>query len=202
MESTDDKTKRYISVALLTAVIIIMSFTPLGYFRTNYASLTLLPIPVVIGAILYGPYYGTLLGLVFGVSSFIHCFGDSYTFGSELIKISPVLTAVVCIVPRVLMGLSSGWIHIFFSRNCSPVFANLVTSFGGGFLNTVFYVTALLLCFYSSDYIQSLGTTLTGIISTLITFNSSIEWVTCTVIGTLFISIRSKIWAKNNKVSE
>ena len=202
MEIKDDKAKRYISVSVLAAVIIIMSFTPLGYFKTEYASLTLLPIPVVIGAILYGPYYGTLLGLVFGVSSFIHCFGDSYTFGAELIKINPVFTAAVCIVPRVLMGLCSGWMHIFFSRNCSPVFANLVTSFGGGFLNTLFFVTALLLCFYSSDYIRSLGKSLAGIIGTLITFNSSIEWITCTVIGTLFISIRSKIRAKNNKLSE
>lgn len=43
------------SIGLMTAILIVMSFTPLGYFRTLGLSISLMMIPVAIGAMIIGP---------------------------------------------------------------------------------------------------------------------------------------------------
>ena len=58
------------SIGLMTAILIVMSFTPLGYFRTLGLSISLMMIPVAIGAMIIGPKAGLWLGLVFGATSF------------------------------------------------------------------------------------------------------------------------------------
>lgn len=194
---TNEGKEKTVSMAVLTVLIVIMSLTPLGYLTMPHASITFLPLLVVIGAVQYGPLSGMFLGTIFGISSFAHCFDPSYTFGQTFLHISPFLSLLVCIIPRALMGASCGLIHKLFSRNCTSVFANIISSFSGGFLNTVFFVAALLLAFYSSDYIQSLGSNLTQIIRTLITYNAYIEWVVCTIIGTLIPCIKSSLKKKN-----
>lgn len=107
--------EKLIFTAVLTALIIVMSLTPLGYLKMPRASITFLPLLVVIGAVQYGPLCGLYLGTVFGISSFVHCFDSSYVFGQTLIHISVPLSLLVCIVPRALMGLSCGLIHKLFS---------------------------------------------------------------------------------------
>ena len=47
--------------AVLTALIFVMAFTPLGYLKIGTVSITFLMIPVVIGAIVGGPSVGTVL---------------------------------------------------------------------------------------------------------------------------------------------
>ena len=39
-------------LSLLTAIIALFSFTPLGYLRVGFVEITLIMIPVVIGAII------------------------------------------------------------------------------------------------------------------------------------------------------
>lgn len=46
------------SIGLMTAILIVMSFTPLGYFRTLGLSISLMMIPVAIGAMIIGPKAG------------------------------------------------------------------------------------------------------------------------------------------------
>ncbi len=197
MSLRENRKEKIIFMTILTVLIIIMSFTPLGYLKMLRASITFLPVVVVVGAVQCGPLCGLYLGAVFGISSFLHCFDESYVFGQTFLKINPILTLLVCLIPRLLMGLSSGLIHKLFIRNCSPVFSNIMSSFSGAFLNTVFFVAALLIAFYDSDYIQSLGSNPTQIIRTLIAYNAYIEWVVCTVFGTLIPCILLMIMKKN-----
>ena len=64
-------------VAILAALILLMSFTPLGYLRLPGLSVSLLMIPVAIGAVVVGPAAGAILGCLFGLTSFAQCFmGD------------------------------------------------------------------------------------------------------------------------------
>ena len=51
-------TKFMVELALMIAIIIIMSLTPLGYIRTPGLSITLLTVPVAVGAVLLGPTGG------------------------------------------------------------------------------------------------------------------------------------------------
>lgn len=70
---------RYLTeLALLTALVLIMAYTPLGYLKTPWGvEVTFIVIPVAIGSVLLGPAAGGFLGLVFGLTSFFQCFGAS-----------------------------------------------------------------------------------------------------------------------------
>mgnify|MGYP002231725940 CR=1 FL=1 len=59
-----------VELAMMIAIILLMSFTPLGYLRTPGLSITLLTIPVAVGAIILGPKGGAVCGLAFGATSF------------------------------------------------------------------------------------------------------------------------------------
>lgn len=94
--------------AIFIALILIMSFVPnMGYITVAPGiSLTLIHIPVLIGACLRGVKKGTLYGLVFGISSWLEAL--IIGTGFNLFFIYP-WTAIPC---RVLFGFLSG---LFFS---------------------------------------------------------------------------------------
>ncbi len=181
--ATKNKEKIYklTLTAVLTALIFVLAFTPLGYLKIGVVSITFITIPVVIGAVIGGPSVGAVLGLMFGITSFIQCFGMD-AFGTTLFGINPVYTAIMCLVPRILMGLLCGLIYKAFAAKHANI-GTIVTSFGGGFINTVLFVGFLLLLFYNTDYIQSFGNSVIAVISVLITINAVVEWIACTVIG-------------------
>ena len=52
--ATKFNTKYMVELALMVAVILVMSLTPLGYIRTPGLSITLLTVPVAVGAIILG----------------------------------------------------------------------------------------------------------------------------------------------------
>ena len=70
MMQKTNKVHKMTLTAILMAIILVMSFTPLGYLRVGPVAITFLTIPVVIGAVLLGPWYGAFLGAVFGATSF------------------------------------------------------------------------------------------------------------------------------------
>lgn len=181
--ATKNKEKIYklTLTAVLTALIFVLAFTPLGYLKIGVVSITFITIPVVIGAVIGGPSVGAVLGLMFGITSFIQCFGMD-AFGTTLFGINPVYTAIMCLVPRILMGLLCGLIYKAFAAKHANI-GTIVTSFGGGFINTVLFVGFLLLLFYNTDYIQSFGNSVIAVVSVLITINAVVEWIACTVIG-------------------
>ena len=49
-----NKVHRITLTAILMAIILVMSFTPLGYLKVGIVSITFLAIPVVIGGIVLG----------------------------------------------------------------------------------------------------------------------------------------------------
>ena len=151
-------TKFMVELALMIAIIIIMSLTPLGYIRTPGLSITLLTVPVAVGAVLLGPTGGAICGLAFGITSFMQCFGMG-AFGTMLFSINPLGTAVVCIVPRLLEGWITGLIFKAV-RGKMKNGAYLVASLACPLLNTLFFMSALVLIFYHTDYIQGFVTSL------------------------------------------
>lgn len=89
-------TKYLVEMALLVAIILLMAFTPIGYIKTAGLEITLIVVPVAVGAVTLGPTAGAILGGVFGITSFIQCFGMSQ-FGALLLGINPFLTFLVCV---------------------------------------------------------------------------------------------------------
>ena len=63
----NNKTLMLTQLALLTAIEVILTFTPLGFIMIPPVSITVLHIPVIVGAILTGKKGGAVLGGVFGI---------------------------------------------------------------------------------------------------------------------------------------
>ena len=151
------KTLEMVQLAVLIAIIMIMAFTPLGYLRTAGLEISLITIPVVIGAMSIGPGAGAVLGLVFGITSFYQCFGMS-TFGAALLSINPFLTFLVCVPTRALMGYLSGVLFRAFRKvDRTKTVCYFVGGLLGAFMNTLFFMGMLLICFGSSDYLQEMN---------------------------------------------
>lgn len=138
-------------LSVLAAITAIVAFVPL---KTLGLEITFTMIPVAIGAILYGPSGGAVLGAVFGAVSFLQCLGYSH-FGAALLAINPVFTFIVCVPTRILAGLLAGLIYKALKTGCkSDIPALLTASLAAPLLNTVFFMSSLVLFFYRTDYIQ------------------------------------------------
>jgi uncharacterized membrane protein len=180
---------KMVQLALFTAIIILMAFTPIGYIKTPGLEITLIVVPVAVGAIVMGPVSGAILGGVFGITSFIQCFGMS-AFGAMLLGINPVGTFIVCIVPRVLMGWLTGLIFIALKKwDKTKAVSYAVASLAGPLLNTLFFMSTLILFFYKTEFIQgiasSMGTNnVFAFVGAFVGINGLIEAGVCFVLGT------------------
>lgn len=158
MSNNSVKIRKMVILAMLTAVILIMTFTPLGYLKLPFVEISFLMLPVALGAILLGPASGAILGAVFGITSFIQCFGAS-ALGVMLLSINPFLTFLVCVPTRILAGWLTGLIFQAIYRAEAKREKKHLLSFGVASLcapifNTLFFMGTLTLCFYQTDYIQ------------------------------------------------
>lgn len=186
------KIRDLVLFSAIVAIIVVMSFTPLGYIRIPALGLeiTLLVIPVVIGAINLGPYYGAGLGLTFGLTSFFQCFGFS-AFGTTLLAINPIYTAILCIVPRTIMGFLVGVIFNLLNKIVKKdIISHIVACVSGALLNTVLFMTAFCLFFYNTEFVMGFRETLgsTNAIMFVILFvgiNGLVEAIVNFVIGAI-----------------
>lgn len=197
IQSTHDRTLLLVQNAILAAIIILMAFTPLGYLRVGPVSITFLIIPVVIGAIVNGPVSGAILGGVFGATSFAQCFGLD-PFGTALLAINPILTFIMTMIPRIVMGLAVGYIfQVLQKRNSKSILPFGIASLSGALLNTVLFVGALVLFFGNSEYLRQFGDSIIAILGVLVTFNAIIEAVVCTIVGSIIAKTIKSVVSKN-----
>jgi len=173
-------------MGLFTALIVLMSFTPLGYLRTAGVEITFLAIPVALGAILLGPTGGAVLGAIFGLSSFLTCFGFS-AFGTTLFGINPLLTFLLCMIPRVLMGWIGGLVFKAIAKDeKKELLGASVACVVTPLVNTIVFTGLLILFFWNSDFIQGLsgGRNILAFIPFFVGINGLLETVACGIIGT------------------
>lgn len=157
----NEKIKRITLLSILIALIIIFSFTPIGFIKTLGLEITLLVIPVVVGAIILGPIDGMILGFAFGLTSFLQCVFGISQFGAMLLGINAFYTAIMCIIPRTIMGFLVGVIFkLCIKIFKKDIFAHIIACVSGALLNTVLFMTALCLLFYNTEEIQTVASDL------------------------------------------
>ena len=175
-----NKVHRITLTAILMAVILVMSFTPLGYLNVGIVSITFLAVPVVIGGIVLGPLYGGVLGGVFGLTSFAQCFGMD-AFGTALMGLNPLATFVTCLVSRILIGVVAGWLYRLLRKwDRAGVWSAVVTSVAGSLTNTVFFVGMVIL-FFKNSYFAGSG--VWAIVLAFFSLNIPLEAVVCGLLG-------------------
>ena len=187
--------------ALLTAIIFVLSFTPIGYLKVGPFDITFLTIPVIIGAITTGPAVGAFLGAVFGLTSFMQATFGASPLGSVLFSISPIFSAVLCFIPRILMGWLCGLLYRGLNRKGNDSVVSIcVSSIAGALMNTVFFMTAFMLLFGNTEYVLNLrgGANVLAFLVAMVGVNGVVEAISCAVIGTAISKPLLKIFKKEH----
>ncbi len=179
------QTKQLTTLALMIAVMIIFAFTPIGSIPIGPLVISLQVIPVAICAVVLGPKGGAIAGAVFGLLSFLQCFGIGIPsgMGMILVEINPFLAFVQRFVPRLLDGFIIGWIFKLI-RKKNVYAACAVTGFFSAFLNTLFFMSALVILFGNTEYVQGLigGKNVILWICAFVGINAVFEMVAATVV--------------------
>ena len=113
------QTRELVLMALFTAVILLMAFTPLGLIDLPLIKATILHVPVIIGAVLLGPRAGAWFGLVFGLASLVKNTTAPALLSFAFSPLIPVPGAgrgslwalVICLVPRLLTGILPYYVY-------------------------------------------------------------------------------------------
>ena len=173
-------------LGLLTAILLVMSYTPLGYLNIGPLAITLNMIPVAISAAALGPLGGAITGSVFGMTSFLQCLGIGGTsaMGVILFEINPFFAFVQRFVPRMFTGFLTGCIYDGVTRLGGNKAAGYVSGFCAAFLNTVLFMGALILLFGSTEYVQTLmgGKNVILFICTYVGINAVVEMLVSTFV--------------------
>ena len=174
-------------LGLLTALLIVMSSTPLGYLNIGPLAITFNIIPVAVAAIALGPTGGAIIGAVFGLTSFFQSMGIGGTSPMGLItfEISPFLTFVQRFVPRLLAGLLTGLLYQGLRKTALKKAAVFIAGFSAAFLNTLLFMGALFLLFGKSEYVQGLmaGRSVIVTLLALVGVNAVVEILASTFIS-------------------
>ena len=157
-KNLSSRTQKMVQLAILVAIMLIFAYTPLGYLKVGAIEITFMVLPVAIGTIILGPVCGAILGGLFGLTSFIQCFGAS-PFGALLLSLNPIATFITCMVPRILCGWFSGLIFEALNKkenmkNASYFIASLATAL----LNTIFFMLCIVIFFwYNGTFLSTMN---------------------------------------------
>jgi len=185
MVNRDRKLEYLVKLAVLTAIVLLMAYTPLGYLKVGALSITFIVIPVAIGGIILGPAAGAFLGLVFGLTSFAQCFGTD-PFGMALLAIDPVRTFIMCILPRVICGFGSAYIFKLLKKiDKTKLLSYIGGSLAAPLLNTFLVLGSLIPLFGSSELIMGMrgNMNIVAFILTIAGVNGLVEAAACGVVS-------------------
>lgn len=195
-------------MALLTAIVLILAFTPLGYLKTPWGvEITFIVVPVAVGSVVLGPKAGAFLGFIFGMTSFVQCFGAS-PLGAMMLQISPVGTFVCCVVTRIFVGLIPGLIYELFRRIKKVNILSIgLCCFLTPIINTALYIVGNYLIFsdtwldiaIGSGYGGENGISLLIFMLGMVAVNGIVEAISCMFLGTAVCKALQKTIHRNER---
>ena len=138
MNNKSMETRVLTGVAIFTAIVIVLQL--LGAFiRFGPFSISLVMIPIVVGAALYGPAAGAWLGLVFGIVVLIS--GDAGAF----LTVNPLGTVATVVAKGTLAGWISGLVYKALSKH--EIAAAITASVAAPVVNTGIFLIGCLVFF-------------------------------------------------------
>lgn len=181
-------TRRLTILGLMVGILLLLPYTPLGYLNIGPLAITFNMIPVAICAITLGPIGGVIAGSVFGITSFCQCFGGLgigvSAMGAILFGINPFLAFIQRFVPRALVGFLLGYIFRWAKKIKGISFATSVTGFLAAFLNTVFFMSSLILLYGNTEYMRGLigGQNIILFACAFVGVNAVVEMIVSTIV--------------------
>jgi uncharacterized membrane protein len=125
-----NRTRKIVVAGVLSAISILLGLTRWGFLPWfSGTSLTIMHVPVIIGAILEGPVVGAVIGLIFGLFSWIQSVAPN---GTGDIIFSNI---VIAVLPRLFIGPIAWLVYTSLKRWQVP--AIIVSAIAGSATNTV-----------------------------------------------------------------
>ncbi len=145
-----------VELAMLSALIVVLQFV--GSFLTGVTGLpmSLVLIPIVVGAFHLGPKAGAFLGGVFGLMTVIMGFSGADFFTNLLFNnfgtVKMIICVALCFIKAIAAGLGAGLIYkalgkLFKGKNVT--LATIIASVSAPVINTGLFVATMLLFFFN-----------------------------------------------------
>ena len=140
------KIQRMVGIALLMALVIVLQF--LGGILTTASgfSISLVLIPIVLGAAVFGPSAGAILGGTFGVIVFINCVTGTDLGGAMVFQANPILCFLVVMGKGILAGMAAGGVYRLLLGK-SKYIAMLCAAIACPVVNTGIFIACMLTFF-------------------------------------------------------
>lgn len=171
--------------AMFIAVILLMDFTPLGYITTGLFSITLMTIPVALGAICTGTASAAVLGAVFGLTSFLQAFGIGFFIDPSaaiLFSAKPIAYTATCFIPRIAAGVFASLAFGAFKKfGKTGIVSKAVSSAVVPIVNTVLFMSFYIILY--RDTVLA-GKSFMEVFLSAITLNFFIELAATVLIST------------------
>ncbi len=154
--SSKQKVLKLVQLAMLTALIVVLQL--LGTFLTGITGLpmSLVLIPIVVGAFSLGPKEGAFLGIMFGIMTIVMGFTGADAFTSTLFYNfgigKCIITVLICLLKAGLAGFGSGMVYKLLNKAFRGKYVTLTTvlaSIAAPIINTGVFVIGMLLFFFN-----------------------------------------------------
>lgn len=177
--------RRIAVTGILSALSIALNFTPIGFMLIPglQVQITLMHIPVIIGAILEGPIVGAFIGMIFGLTSL-------YTATYTPLPIAfAFLNPLVSVLPRILIGIVAHYSYSALNKALKEkgqVLSIGVSSILATATNTI-GVLGMIYILYAQRFIDALG--LTGKVSGTYIFAMAFPNAPLEVLAAVLLSV-------------
>ena len=177
----NQKVKNLVGIAILSAVVVVLQM--LGSFiHFGPVSVSLVLIPIVVGAAMYGPKGGTILGAVFSIVVLLQP-DTSFFYGIDFFG-----TVITVLVKGTLCGLLAGLafmvfskINIWFGVFCAAVICPIV--------NTGIFFLGCRIFFWDALAELGEGNAFKFVITVMIGFNFIAEFITNLICSPVVVRI-------------
>ena len=105
-----DKVKRLVGTAILAAIVVVLQLLG-SYLKIGGLPISLVLVPIVIGAAVYGAGTGAFLGFVFSIVVAIAAITGADQFSVVLWTINPAMTLLVIFAKGILAGWIAGLLY-------------------------------------------------------------------------------------------
>lgn len=144
-------TIKLVQAAMIIAILILLQVTKLGFIMTPTISITIMHVPVIIGAIMLGPVYGGFFGGAMGLCSMISAVYSSKP-GDVLFNPAasghPLGTIFMTVIVRILIGVVAGLVFKYLEKKgVKPIVNAIITAVLATLTNTVGVISTIWLIF-------------------------------------------------------
>ena len=192
------KIKRMVGIAILAAIVIVLQVVS-NYVQFGTISITLALIPIAVGAILYGPIAGAILGVVMGLIVLTAPSTQAYFFVNN-----PAATRFICILKTGLAGLAAGFLFkmfAFFAKKTKNENKKKAL-FASGIITATLIIpvinTGLFILGASLFFIDIYGGKVIAIINAVFTTNFLIEFIFSAVLSPAIVTLIKVIVRQND----